>query len=685
MIGIYSAAITRIPHLEKFLKHPFRALSLRKAIPDDIQSVAVWGYRPSAHKPVEKAMSAGKRILRLEDGFIRSLDLGINGAPPLSMVVDEEGIYYDARQPSTLERLIQDSAGNQPLYDAAQEAMRTIVSEDLSKYNHAPAFVAGEMLSRKIVLVVDQTAGDVSVTYGQAGADQFTAMLQTALHENPAAAIWVKVHPDVLQGKKAGYFDKLVASPRVHLVADDVSPQSLLRVVTRVYVVTSQFGFEALMAGKPVTCFGQPWYAGWGLTDDCHPLSSQLSQRRGSATLHELFAAAYLRYSRYIHPVTGEPGTLSDVMSWLNLQRRHQQQRNGHLWAPGLSVWKSTILRPFLQTASNRLSFTRRCRSATACVVWGVRNEKRWQEKLRKRVLPVWRMEDGFLRSSGLGSDLLPPLSLVLDKRGIYYDASRPSDLEVLLNSSTLTPAQQLRAESLHQRLVETKVSKYNLGGACSLPSGALDKRVLLVPGQAEDDASIKTGTYTINTNLGLLRTVRERNPDAFIIYKPHPEILSGNRIGKVSEEDVARYADFQALDADIIACIQISDELHTMTSLSGFEALLHGKKVHCYGVPFYAGWGLTEDEHPCCRRHRQLTLMDLVYQALIAYPTYIHPQRHEVINVEDAVEILSQAFRGKIRITTGIHDVVGRLCRKLMTVLKMKCRSALPVFKTGT
>lgn len=82
-----------------------------------------------------------------------------------------------------------------------------------------------------------------------------------------------------------------------------------------------------------------------------------------------------------------------------------------------------------------------------------------------------------FLRSSGLGSDLLPPLSLVLDKRGIYYDATRPSDLEVLLNHSQLTLAQQMRAEKLRQRLVESKLSKYNLGADFSLPAEAKDKK----------------------------------------------------------------------------------------------------------------------------------------------------------------------------------------------------------------
>ncbi|HFM3082624.1 TPA: capsule polysaccharide biosynthesis family protein, partial [Escherichia coli] len=98
--------------------------------------------------------------------------------------------------------------------------------------------------------------------------------------------------PDVLEGKKTGYLADLRATQRVCLIAENVSPQSLLRHVSQVYVVTSQYGFEALLAGKPVTCFGQPWYAGWGLTDDRHPQSALLSARRGSATLEELFAAA---------------------------------------------------------------------------------------------------------------------------------------------------------------------------------------------------------------------------------------------------------------------------------------------------------------------------------------------------------------------------------------------------------
>lgn len=676
MIGIFSSGIWRIPHLENFLAQPCQKLSPMRPLPAEIDTVAVWGHRPSARKPVELAQAAGKPILRLEDGFIRSLDLGVSGAPPLSMVLDDEGIYYDARRPSALERLILQREDNQALAAEAKEAIHTIVTEDLSKYNQAPAFIAGESLTSNLVLVVDQTFGDMSVTYGNAGPDDFVAMLDAAIKENPSSTIWVKVHPDVLEGKKAGYYHQLQSTHRVHLMADNVSPQSLLRHVSRVYVMTSQYGFEALIAGKPVTCFGQPWYAGWGLTDDRHPQAEQLRQRRGSSTLEELFAAAYLRYSRYIDPLTGGAATLFDVLGWMQLQRRHQQQRSGHLWAPGLSLWKSTILKPFLHTTANKLSFSRHCRAATACVVWGVRGEQRWQDKARTRQLPLWRMEDGFLRSSGLGSDLLPPLSLVLDKRGIYYDARRSSDLEVMMNHSELTLAQQLRAEKLHKRLVESKLSKYNLGADFALPAGSEGKRILLVPGQVEDDASIETGTLSINTNLSLLRTVRERNPDAFIIYKPHPDVLVGNRKGNIPEQDVARLADYQALDADVIQCIQMADELHTMTSLSGFEALLHGKQVYCYGLPFYAGWGLTNDEHVCARRNRKLGLADVVFQALIAYPTYIHPLRLTAISAEEAAELLINAPRGKMVIQKSRLEYFSRQLRKAMSLMQIKIRS---------
>lgn len=676
MIGIFSAGIHRIAHLESFLDAPYRKLSLLRPLPSEITSVVVWGHRPTGKKAVKLAQTSGLPVIRLEDGFIRSLGLGVTGSPPLSMVVDTQGIYYDANRPSTLENLIGDRAGNQVLYADARRAMTLIVDADLSKYNLAPAY-SGLPAQGEAVLVVDQTYGDMAVKYGNADTASFEAMLNTALADNPQADVWVKIHPDVLSGKKKGYFSESLAwmtlHPRIRLLTDNASPHSLLRHVQRVYAVTSQYGFEALMAGKKVTVFGQPWYAGWGLTDDRHPESQALAHRRGSASLLDLFSAAYLRYSRYINPGSGEPGTLFDVIYGVLMQKNHQLQRAGNLWAPGLTLWKRSILQPFLKASGNKVNFSERGADHSACVVWGIKGEQRWQQRARAQSLPIWRMEDGFLRSSGLGSDLHPPLSLVLDKSGIYYDATRPSDLETMLNNSSLTDLERARASSLRQRLVSSKLSKYNLGAAFSLPLEAVGKRVLLVPGQVEDDASILTGTLNLCSNGDLLRTVRERNPEAYIIYKPHPDVLVGNRKGTIPAEDVVRWADSQALDADIIQCIQAADELHTLTSLSGFEALMHGKKVFCYGMPFYAGWGVTQDEQESPRRQRALTLDDLVYQALIAYPTYVDPLSREAITVERALDVLAAMPRAEMRFTKRKAGRILRYYRKFLMLIKVK------------
>ena len=160
---------------------------------------------------------------------------------------------------------------------------------------------------------------------------------------------------------------------------------------------------------------------------------------------------------------------------------------------------------------------------------------------------------------------------------------------------------------------------------------------MLLVPGQVEDDASVQLGSPKIRTNLDLLKAVRENNEDAYIIYKPHPDVLSGNREGHIPSDECHKYADEMAANADIFACIDAADEVHTMTSLTGFEALIRHKTVHCYGLPFYAGWGLTVDEVACERRNRRLELWQLVWATLIAYPAYIHPQTHRFITAETA------------------------------------------------
>lgn len=111
-------------------------------------------------------------------------------------------------------------------------------------------------------------------------------MLDDAQMRFPTARLFVKTHPDVLAGKKQGYLTEAAKRRGIAIIAQDVSPLSLLAQADVVYTVTSQMGFEALLLGKEVHCFGMPFYAGWGATHDRLTCPRRAKRR----TAEEIFA-----------------------------------------------------------------------------------------------------------------------------------------------------------------------------------------------------------------------------------------------------------------------------------------------------------------------------------------------------------------------------------------------------------
>ncbi|MBL1377855.1 hypothetical protein JKV55_10990 [Zobellella sp. CGMCC 1.18722] len=261
-------------------------------------------------------------------------------------------------------------------------------------------------------------------------------------------------------------------------------------------------------------------------------------------------------------------------------------------------------------------------RPAGAVLVWG----RQFERELAACPLPVWRMEDGFLRSVGLGSDLRRPGSLVIDNQGIYYDPRTPSAIEHYLASHEFGPQELAQGEQLMAHFKARALTKYNVGTQVELGwrklAGA--RAIILVPGQVDDDASILLGSPFVQGNAALLQAVRAAHPQAFIVFKPHPDVVSGNRRGRVPEAVLACCADLVETQAGIVACLDECDAVHTLTSLTGLEALIRGRPVTVWGQPFYAGWGLTRDQHPVGRRGRPLPLAALVYATYAWYPSYV-------------------------------------------------------------
>ena len=661
-LGVFSRPLLKLAAVRSVLETDALVFEPTPQQASSLAAVIGWGHKPTARVSRQFARENGLPYVALEDGFLRSVGLG-SQSPPLSLVVDTRGIYYDASAPSTLEEWLSSPACGGALFspdllERARLCRARIIEARLSKYNHAPDDVPRELLESKhpVVLVVDQTYGDASVDLGHASAEQFAKMVAAACEENPDATIFAKTHPDTIAGKKRGYLDRARLPRRVRLLSAAVNPLSLLAQVDHVYVCTSQLGFEALLLQKRVTCFGMPFYAGWGLTDD----RLVCARRTQSRSLDELVAAALILYPRYVDPFSGARVEIETVIDHLALQRQRFGENTGRIWCTGMSLWKRPFVRRYLHAPGNQVRFFASARALAKeldsgpvrLLTWGNRQYAPLRAIAERKGLSVLRMEDGFIRSVGLGSDLTVPGSLVVDTRGIYYDPRTPSDLEVILQTREFSRDELAQAQRLRERIVTTGISKYNTAkDKAYQPRARMSQRVVLVPGQVEDDASVRFGSPVVRDNSQLLRAVRELMPDAYIVYKPHPDVLSGNRRGALDGPSQG-LCDEVVLDMPLSRCLEAAHEVHTMTSLVGFEALLRGRRVVTHGQPFYSGWGLTTDQLVHVRRTRELHLDELVAGTLLVYPRYYNFRKLAFCSAEQMVTELDSQRRNAVPAT---------------------------------
>ncbi|WP_299546760.1 capsular polysaccharide biosynthesis protein [uncultured Tateyamaria sp.] len=589
--------------------------------------VGVWGNSPTAHRGETVANRRDANLVRVEDAFLRSVLPGRTGSPPMGLLINHKGVHFDPAAPSDLEEIL----ASHPLDDTAilntaRGAMARMQEAHLSKYTGFDP--STPVPDPGYVLVIDQTQGDASVTACGADRNRFLEMLFVAQDEHPGARILIKTHPETVQGFREGYFGPDDCNDRVSLFSDPVSPWILMEGAVAVYTVSSGLGFEAIIAGHKPRVFGQPFYAGWGLTADEFPVQ----RRQRKLTRAQLFAGAMILYPTWYDPHRDCLCDLTTTMEALAAETRAWRADHKGWVASGMRLWKRQPLQKvFGRFAPVRFQDDpRRARAmARPWMVWAGKADVGHEDAVR--------IEDGFLRSRGLGAALIPPLSLVTDDLGIYYDPSRPSRLEHMIRSRrTLRPDQTLRAERLMRTLTEDGLSKYNLSG--DVPDWPAGRRVLVV-GQVEDDASIRLGAGRVCTNSALLEAARAARPDDVLIYKPHPDVEAGLRDGAY---DASALADVVAANADIGAVLAQVDELWTMTSLTGFEALLRGVHVVTTGAPFYAGWGLTEDLGDVPPRRREdIPLTGLVHATLIDYPRYFDPATGTACPVEVVVDRL--------------------------------------------
>jgi capsular polysaccharide export protein len=329
----------------------------------------------------------------------------------------------------------------------------------------------------------------------------------------------------------------------------------------------------------------------------------------------------------------------------------HYASNEGKLYFFNFSPWRMMQTEQFYYAPNNQKFICKTLDEAlekgldkdSNIFIYGIIEFPEVERYAQENSMTIYRIEDAFIRSVALGSGFAKPYSLSIDSRGIYFDPRKPSDLEYLLENHHFNEALIERAKSVRNEVLTYKFSKYNhlAHKEIEIDRTKYDK-VILVTGQVEDDMSMKFGAFGL-TYSDLLKMVRENNPNAYIIYKPHPDVLSGNRKGHIEQETLDKYVDEVQTLVSIDSCIAVSDEVHTLTSGAGFDALIRGKEVYTYGMPFYAGWGLTKDFRKCERRTRIRTLDELVAATLILFPRYLSPKTGEFCEVEQTLSELKE------------------------------------------
>ena len=443
--------------------------------------------------------------------------------------------------------------------------------------------------------------------------------------------------------------------------------------------------------GPPVLPGSLPAYDPWTLLDaatELHGASRDLALlalAAGVTLADGPFAGAdpmriwgaLLAATRCADPFRNAPCTILEALDILALWRARAAEGAEVAACLHIHPYKRPGVAALLASAGPSPSFHTSARRALAAaqarggalVAWSASAPAGLRRQAAKAGVKLLWLEDGFIRSAGLGATFRPGASFALDSRGPYFDPAQESDLEHLLRSAEIGPGLLARAAALRAAVVARGITKYNLEGDAPAIVAPAGRKCVLVPGQVEDDASVQLGGGAIRSNLALLEAVRRAEPDAFLIYKPHPDLEAGFRRGRVPAARLAGLADQIVTGAPMHAVLRQVDAVHTLTSLSGFEALLRGLPVTCWGAPFYAGWGLTEDRAALPRRDRRLTLDELVAVALILYPRCMDPLTglpcppEVLLDRMDRPELFAPGRRGRLRAVEGfIRRTLSRL-----------------------
>ena len=467
----------------KFFLMKSRTKKIIKEFQLDNTILYSWGMKRSGE--FLRNNTKNKKLVFIEDGFVHSFGIKKKKIP-FSICYDNQGIYYDCDSDNDLKKYVKEKLSKKNI-TRAKKIIELWKKYSISKYNFS-SFI--EPPSFPYILLVDQTFGDLSIDYGDADENSFKKMFEFAVNNWPNHKIIIKAHPDVINYKKKGCIDlSQYSKDRIIILGDIGQINRLIEFSSAVCVVTSQVGFEALIYGKEVHVFGNPFYSGLGLTIDHNSHNKKVTNQ---ITLEQLVFSSLVKYQICLDPRTKKECQIEEIIQYIHSLRQVSKFFPQDLEAINLTPWKARQINRFVYPVTGkRVKFFKRFkRKMKNIIVWGKNTRI---ESYLPNFDDFISVEDGFIRSVGLGADLYPPLSLLFDKKGIHYDASKVSDLEDQLQNSNVNYSERMRARKILNLIIKLKISKYNLRltKTINLPKNAANKEIIGVLGQVENDNSI--------------------------------------------------------------------------------------------------------------------------------------------------------------------------------------------------
>lgn len=315
-------------YVKGFLKRPgndvFFYSSSNSALKDVVRSGGKLVVDSKRINDEIKYISSKKAIdvLSFDDGFIRSIGIPSAHTASSSAILDDLGIYYDAKFESRLEDLLLESSLNIAQKTRARNIIELIKKHNINKYNYkTPNLRLTFPRNKKLILVIGQDENDPKIIKTKSKIRTNLRLLEYVRAKNPGSYIIFKPHPEVVKGKAKGHIKKLQARKYANFIIEKCSLNELFHRCDEVHTISSTCGFYALINSKKTYTYGSPFYAGWGLTED----KVIFEARNKQITIEDLVYATLIQYSMYYDIRSGLPCRLEHLIQKIVNKRKMMQ------------------------------------------------------------------------------------------------------------------------------------------------------------------------------------------------------------------------------------------------------------------------------------------------------------------------------------------------------------------------